>query len=143
MIDVPLIGEEDRTRPNHVPRSMLVGIIRPRIEETFELVRNRLEASGFDKIAGRPRRADRRRLPARRRAARSRRPILDKQVRIGRPSATRRAGRIRPAARPSRPPPACSPSRCSSTPPARRNRRATEAPSGRIGRIGSWIRENF
>ena len=28
IIDVPLIGEEDRTRPNHIPRSILVGIIR-------------------------------------------------------------------------------------------------------------------
>ena len=45
IIDVPLIGEEDRTRPNHIPRSILVGIIRPRVEETFELVRSRLEAS--------------------------------------------------------------------------------------------------
>ncbi len=44
IIDVPLIGEEDRTRPNHIPRSILVGIIRPRVEETFELVRSRLEA---------------------------------------------------------------------------------------------------
>ncbi len=52
IIDVPLIGEEDRTRPNHIPRSILVGIIRPRIEETFELVRSRLEASGVDKLAG-------------------------------------------------------------------------------------------
>ncbi len=40
IIDVPLIGEEDRTRPNHIPRSILVGIIRPRVEETFELVRS-------------------------------------------------------------------------------------------------------
>ena len=52
IIDVPLIGEEDRTPPNHIPRSILVGIIRPRIEETFELVRSRLEASGVDKLAG-------------------------------------------------------------------------------------------
>jgi cell division protein FtsA len=43
IIDVPLIGEEDRTRPNHIPRSILVGIIRTRVEETFELVRSRLE----------------------------------------------------------------------------------------------------
>ena len=68
IIDVPLIGEEDRTRPNHIPRSILVGIIRPRIEETFELVRNRLEASGVDKLAGGRAGHRRRRLPARRRA---------------------------------------------------------------------------
>src|SRR5258708_1526266 len=52
IIDVPLIGEEDRTRPNHIPRSILVGIIPPRIDETFQLGRNRLEASGVDKLAG-------------------------------------------------------------------------------------------
>jgi cell division protein FtsA len=53
MIAVPQIGEEDDGHVNHVPKSLLVGIIAPRIEETFELVRNRLEASGFDRIAGR------------------------------------------------------------------------------------------
>ena len=36
-----------------MPRSLLTGIIQPRIEEIFELVRSRLEASGFDKAAGR------------------------------------------------------------------------------------------
>ena len=53
MIAVPQVGEEDDSHVNHVPKSLLVGIIAPRIEETFELVRNRLEASGFDKLAGR------------------------------------------------------------------------------------------
>jgi cell division protein FtsA len=53
MIAVPQIGEEEEGHVNHVPKSLLVGIIAPRIEETFELVRNRLEASGFDKVAGR------------------------------------------------------------------------------------------
>jgi len=53
VIDVPLVGEEDHAQPNHVPKSILTGIIRPRLEETFELVRARLEASGFDKVAGR------------------------------------------------------------------------------------------
>ena len=53
MIAVPQVGEEDEGHVNHVPKSLLVGIIAPRIEETFELVRNRLEASGFDKMAGR------------------------------------------------------------------------------------------
>jgi cell division protein FtsA len=53
IIDVPLIGEQEHTEPNHVPRSILVGIIRPRLEETFELVRGRLESSGVDKLTGR------------------------------------------------------------------------------------------
>ena len=49
IIDAPLVGEEDRTRPNHIPRSILVGIIRPRIEETFELVRSRyMRLDAFD-----------------------------------------------------------------------------------------------
>ncbi len=52
-IAVPQIGEEEDGHVNHVPKSMLVSIIAPRIEETLELVRNRLEASGCDKIAGR------------------------------------------------------------------------------------------
>ena len=36
IIDVPLVGEEDREHANHVPRSILTSIIQPRIEETFE-----------------------------------------------------------------------------------------------------------
>ena len=53
IIDVPLVGEDDHNHPNHVPRSILTGIIRPRIEETFELVRERLELSGADRVSGR------------------------------------------------------------------------------------------
>ena len=53
IIDVPLVGEDDHNHPNHVPRSILTGIIRPRIEETFELVRERIEISGADRVCGR------------------------------------------------------------------------------------------
>ena len=53
LIDVPQVGEPDPAHANHVPKSLLTGIIRPRLEEIFELVRSRLEASGFDKVAGR------------------------------------------------------------------------------------------
>ncbi|MCR4378672.1 MAG: cell division protein FtsA [Rhodospirillales bacterium] len=52
VIKVPLIGEEQTGETNTVPRSMLVGIIRPRMEETFELVRDRLNAAGFEKLSG-------------------------------------------------------------------------------------------
>ncbi|HZW75254.1 MAG TPA: cell division protein FtsA, partial [Caldimonas sp.] len=52
-ITVPQVGEEEESQATHVPKSLLVGIISPRLEETFELVRNRLEASGYDKVAGR------------------------------------------------------------------------------------------
>jgi cell division protein FtsA len=84
MIAVPQIGEEDEGHVNHVPKSLLVGIIAPRIEETFELVRNRLEASGFDKVAGRRvvLTGGACQLHGAREFAGL---ILDKQVRIGRP----------------------------------------------------------
>jgi cell division protein FtsA len=83
-IAVPPIGEEDEGQVNHVPKSLLVGIIAPRIEETFELVRDRLEASGFDKIAGRRvvLTGGACQLQGVREFAGL---ILDKQVRIGRP----------------------------------------------------------
>jgi len=51
MLPVPLIGEEDHQLAK-VPRSMVVNIIRPRLEETFELVRDRLEECGLVRAAG-------------------------------------------------------------------------------------------
>lgn len=54
LIDVPQLGEEeDEEDPTQLPRDMLVGIVRPRLEELFEMVRGRLETAGMDKIAGR------------------------------------------------------------------------------------------
>ena len=53
MLKVPLVGEEDHSAGNQISRSLLNQIIQPRIEETFELVRSRLESSGFDKAVGR------------------------------------------------------------------------------------------
>ena len=47
MIDVPPLGERGATGPNHIPRELLVGVVRPRLEETFELVRDRLGEAGF------------------------------------------------------------------------------------------------
>src|SRR6202035_5163027 len=52
LITVPQVGEEDENQANHVPRSLLVGIISPRLEATFEMVRDRLGSSRLDKIAG-------------------------------------------------------------------------------------------
>ena len=53
MIAVQQIGEEDAIAPEQVPKSMLTGIITPRVEEILEIVRSQLLASGLDKIAGR------------------------------------------------------------------------------------------
>lgn len=53
MISVPLMGEEESEDLNRVPRSSLTRIIRPRLEETFELIRARLQESGCEAMAGR------------------------------------------------------------------------------------------
>ena len=54
MVAVPHVGEDDeREVSNHVPRGHLVRIIRPRVEEILELVRDRLRNAGFAAEAGR------------------------------------------------------------------------------------------
>lgn len=52
VVAVPLIGEEREASETQVPRSVLVGIIRPRAEEILELARDRLAKSGFEKAIG-------------------------------------------------------------------------------------------
>lgn len=47
MITVPSVGDDNREPPQFVSRAMLVRIIRPRIEEILEMVRDRLAASPF------------------------------------------------------------------------------------------------
>jgi cell division protein FtsA len=84
LIEVPQVGEGPEGDVQQIQRSVLVGIIQPRLEETFELVRSRLEASGFDKIGGRRvvLTGGASQLPGMRDLAAL---ILDKQVRLGRP----------------------------------------------------------
>jgi cell division protein FtsA len=87
MLPVPLVGEEEHQIAK-IPRSMVVNVIRPRIEETFELVKERLDNSGLTRAAGTRvvltggacQLAGARDLAGR---------ILNKQVRLGRPSALR------------------------------------------------------
>jgi cell division protein FtsA len=47
MITVPPIGEDEREQAQFVPRSALVRIIKPRVEEILEMVRDRLAACSF------------------------------------------------------------------------------------------------
>lgn len=84
LIDVPPLGEEDSLTPNHVPRSYLVSIIAPRIEETLELVRERLIDSGLGPIAGRRvvLTGGGSQIPGLRELSQK---YLEKQVRLGRP----------------------------------------------------------
>ncbi|MDA8251522.1 MAG: cell division protein FtsA [Rhodospirillales bacterium] len=51
MLPVPLVGEEEHQIAK-VPRSMVVNIITPRLEETFEMVKERLDACGLGRAAG-------------------------------------------------------------------------------------------
>jgi cell division protein FtsA len=53
MIAVPQVDEDERDVPNHLPKSHLVRIIKPRVEEILELVRDRLKSAGFAAQAGR------------------------------------------------------------------------------------------
>ncbi len=53
MIDVPKLGEDERREPNLIPRSYLVGIIQPRVEEILEHVRANLRDCGLDRVIGR------------------------------------------------------------------------------------------
>lgn len=54
MIDVPRMTETGLVIGDQAARSMLTGIVRPRVEETLELLRDRLRAGGLDKLnAGR------------------------------------------------------------------------------------------
>ncbi len=87
MLPVPLIGEDDHQLAK-VPRSMVVNIIRPRIEETFEYIKDRLDSSGLGRTAGNRvvLTGGACQLPGvREMAAR----MLNRQVRLGRPAALR------------------------------------------------------
>lgn len=52
MVDVPPLGEEDSDETNTIPRGVLVGVIRPRIEEIFEMIRGKIELSNMAGYAG-------------------------------------------------------------------------------------------
>lgn len=141
LIEIPPIDDR-ASEPRPLKRSELVGVIRPRMEEIFEMVRSGLEDAGFDRLSGRlvVLTGGACQLPG---AADLAGKILDKQVRIGRP----RPVRGLPEA---------------ATGPAFATvmgllRYAVEntaevdttmyqpagKPPSRFGRIGHWLRENF
>ena len=142
LIDVPEIGERGDAGPNHVPRARLVEIIRPRIEETFELVRDRLRAAGVGELAGRrvALSGGASQLSGVREVAAQ---ILDRHVRLGRPRALR--GLAESTSGPAFA--ACAgllAHAIDRDPVAVGHRRGTtREPSASFGRIGQWLRDNF
>ncbi len=142
LIDVPQVGEDIHESPNHVPRSILNGIIQPRMEETFELVRAHLKDSGVSGFAGRRivLTGGASQLQGVRELATL---ILDKQVRMGRPLRLRglaeamagpafvtSAGLIAYAVN--------RPEAISAPAPVIKGE-----PTGLTGRVGTWLREHF
>jgi cell division protein FtsA len=142
IIQVPQVGEEENGLMNAIPRSILIGIIQPRLEETFELVRSRLESSGFDKVAGRrvvltggaAQLSGVRELSA---------LVLDKQVRMGRPL------RIHGLADATNGPAFATASGLLSyaletdADALRPGKPREQASTGLIGRFGTWLKDNF
>ena len=51
MLPVPMVGEEEH-QISKIPRSMVINIIKPRLEETFEMIKERLDGSGLGRTAG-------------------------------------------------------------------------------------------
>ncbi|WP_428486634.1 cell division protein FtsA [Rhodopila sp.] len=87
LLPVPLVGEEDHQLAK-VPRSMVVNIIRPRLEETFDHIKDRLDRAGMARAAGNRvvLTGGACQLPGvREMAAR----MLGRQVRLGRPATLR------------------------------------------------------
>lgn len=142
VIDVPRIGEDEHTHPNHMPKSLLVGVIQPRVEETFEMVRARLEGAGL--FSGASRRVvltgGGSQLSGVRELAAL---VLDRQVRVGRPIALK--GLADAASGPAF-------STCAGLLEYAANKHGDRLgpvaarfgePRGLIGRIGNWFHENL
>jgi len=52
VIQVPAIGDEDQGEVTQVPRSLLNRIIAARVEETLEMLRDRINKSGYSSVVG-------------------------------------------------------------------------------------------
>lgn len=52
LIDAPRVGEEELTERRSISRGMLIGVIRPRVEEILLLLKQRLDAIGIDAMPG-------------------------------------------------------------------------------------------
>ncbi|MDP7600055.1 MAG: cell division protein FtsA, partial [Rhodospirillales bacterium] len=140
-IKVPLVGEEDDGE-NQISRSMLVGIIRPRIEEIFERVREKLEPTGFEKAGARrvvltggaSQLTGMRELAA---------EMLDKQVRLGRPNYVKGLAESVNGPAFSAPAGLIQVILKERSAAAMTSTRTIEVSGGKFGRFGQWIKENI
>ncbi|MGI9484188.1 MAG: cell division FtsA domain-containing protein, partial [Hyphomicrobiales bacterium] len=143
-LSVPLVGERGTDTVTKVPRSVLTGIIQPRLEETFEMIAERLRKSGIAAQAGRRvvLTGGASQMTGARELASA---ILDRQVRFGfpqpvtgmpdvarNPSFAVAAGLLNYALSPD--------SEMVSMPDIRV---AANDASGYFGRMGLWIKESF
>lgn len=52
IITVPPIGDDDHDQPVQVPRGLIARIVRARVEETLEMIRDRIQKSGYGPVVG-------------------------------------------------------------------------------------------
>lgn len=52
IIDIPQIGEDGESDINHIQKSDLIAIIRPRVEEILEMIKSKLDKSEFKNVGG-------------------------------------------------------------------------------------------
>lgn len=142
LIDVPELGEAADAGFYHVPRSRLIEIVRPRLEETFALVRDRLEAAGLDAAASR-------RIvlcggaSALNGVSEVAARVLGRSVRLGRPRQLRGLTDTTAGAAFATCAGLALAAGAGESEAIAGATRPAERPPTRLGRVGRWLRENF
>ncbi|MET3601591.1 cell division protein FtsA [Martelella mangrovi] len=143
MIAVPSIGHDDLDQPRQVSKALLSKIVRARVEETLELIRDRIQLSGFSAVVGK-------RVVLTGGASQLiglcelARRILSRNVRIGRPMGV--SGLPLPAKGPSFVTAAgllIYPQLAESETYGSEQRGFLPSDGGRLSRVGQWFRESF
>jgi len=142
LIEVPQVGEDAGDAPAQVSRAQLIAIILPRLQETFELIREALARSGVAKLAGQRvvLVGGASQLPGVRDLAAQ---ILERRVRIGRPIRSR--GLTEAINGPSYA--VCAGlltyAEANHLHPANPRLGSAPAQEGLFGRLGLWLKEHF
>ncbi|TNB47993.1 cell division protein FtsA [Martelella lutilitoris] len=143
MIAVPSIGHDDHDQPRQISKALLSKIVRARVEETLELIRDRIQLSGYSAVVGK-------RVVLTGGASQLiglcelARRILSRNVRIGRPMGV--SGLPLPAKGPSFATAAgllIYPQLAESETYGGEQRGFLPSGGGRLSRVGQWLRESF